>query len=76
MFVQGEYRRHRHPVRQEGSRGPPYVGKDVYVMPTILGTHQSARPRGRMMLGADCSVPSPLRITDNVHAAVSVAHGR
>ncbi|MBQ6290916.1 MAG: hypothetical protein IJK76_01735, partial [Bacteroidales bacterium] len=33
-------------------------------------------PRGRVMLGADCSVPSPLQISDNVHAAVSVAHGR
>ena len=33
-------------------------------------------PKGRMILGADCSVPSPLDATDNVHAAVSAAHGR
>jgi len=33
-------------------------------------------PKGHMMLGADCSVPSPLKIADNVHAAVSVAHGQ
>ncbi len=33
-------------------------------------------PRGRLMIGADCSVPSPLNITDNIHAAVSAAHGR
>ena len=33
-------------------------------------------PRGHMMVGADCSVPSPLNITDNIHAAVSTAHGR
>ena len=33
-------------------------------------------PRGKMMIGADCSVPNPLRITDNIHAAVSTAHGR
>ncbi|MCR4824442.1 MAG: hypothetical protein K5849_03690 [Bacteroidales bacterium] len=33
-------------------------------------------PKGHMMLGADCSVPSPLNITDNIHAAVSTAHGR
>lgn len=33
-------------------------------------------PKGRMVLGADCSVPSPLNIVDNVHAAVSAAHGR
>ena len=33
-------------------------------------------PKGRLMIGADCSVPSPLDITDNIHAAVSTAHGR
>ena len=33
-------------------------------------------PKGRLMIGADCSVPSPLNITDNIHAAVSAAHGR
>jgi uroporphyrinogen decarboxylase len=33
-------------------------------------------PKGRLMIGADCSVPSPLNITDNIHAAVSTAHGR
>ena len=33
-------------------------------------------PRGHMMVGADCSVPNPLNITDNVHAAISTAHGR
>lgn len=33
-------------------------------------------PKGHLMIGADCSVPSPLDITDNVHAAVSAAHGR
>lgn len=33
-------------------------------------------PRGHLMIGADCSVPDPLRITDNIHAAVSTAHGR
>ena len=33
-------------------------------------------PKGRLMIGADCSVPSPLDIADNVHAAVSAAHGR
>ena len=33
-------------------------------------------PRGHLMIGADCSVPSPLDITANIHAAVSTAHGR
>ena len=33
-------------------------------------------PRGKMILGADCSVPSPLNNVDNIHAAVSAAHGR
>jgi uroporphyrinogen decarboxylase len=33
-------------------------------------------PKGHLMIGADCSVPDPLRITDNIHAAVSTAHGR
>ena len=33
-------------------------------------------PRGHLMIGADCSVPSPLDITENIHAAVSTAHGR
>ena len=33
-------------------------------------------PRGHMMVGADCSVPNPLSITDNLHAAISTAHGR
>ncbi len=33
-------------------------------------------PKGHLMIGADCSVPNPLRITDNIHAAVSTAHGR
>ena len=33
-------------------------------------------PKGRLMIGADCSVPSPLQITDKIHAAVSAAHGR
>lgn len=33
-------------------------------------------PRGHIMIGADCSVPSPLDITANIHAAVSTAHGR
>ena len=33
-------------------------------------------PRGKMILGADCSVPSPLQTVDNIHAAVSAAHGR
>lgn len=33
-------------------------------------------PKGHLMIGADCSVPSPLNITDNIHAAVSAAHGR
>lgn len=33
-------------------------------------------PKGHLMIGADCSVPSPLDITDNIHAAVSTAHGR
>ncbi|MBR6978347.1 MAG: hypothetical protein IKH88_00750, partial [Prevotella sp.] len=33
-------------------------------------------PRGHFMIGADCSVPSPLDITANIHAAVSTAHGR
>ena len=33
-------------------------------------------PRGHLMIGADCSVPNPLKITDNIHAAVSTAHGR
>ena len=33
-------------------------------------------PKGHLMIGADCSVPSPLDIADNVHAAVSAAHGR
>ena len=33
-------------------------------------------PKGHLMIGADCSVPSPLDIVDNVHAAVSAAHGR
>ena len=33
-------------------------------------------PAGHIMIGADCSVPSPLDITANIHAAVSTAHGR
>ena len=33
-------------------------------------------PRGNMILGADCSVPSPLKNVENIHAAVSAAHGR
>lgn len=33
-------------------------------------------PVGHIMIGADCSVPSPLDITANIHAAVSAAHGR
>ena len=33
-------------------------------------------PRGKMILGADCSVPSPLQNVENIHAAVSAAHGR
>ena len=33
-------------------------------------------PKGRLILGADCSVPSPLDHADNIHAAVSAAHGR
>lgn len=33
-------------------------------------------PTGHLMIGADCSVPSPLDITANIHAAVSTAHGR
>lgn len=33
-------------------------------------------PRGHLMIGADCSVPSPLNITDKLHAAISTAHGR
>ncbi len=33
-------------------------------------------PKGHFMIGADCSVPSPLDNTDKIHAAVSTAHGR
>ena len=33
-------------------------------------------PRGHLMISADCSVPSPLNITPNIHAAVSTAHGQ
>ncbi len=33
-------------------------------------------PTGHFMIGADCSVPSPLDNTANIHAAVSTAHGR
>ena len=33
-------------------------------------------PKGHLILGADCSVPSPLDHTDNIHAAESAAHGR
>jgi hypothetical protein len=33
-------------------------------------------PHGHLIIGADCSVPSPLDITANIHAAVSTAHGR
>ena len=32
-------------------------------------------PRGHLMVGADCSVPSPLENTPNIHAAISTAHG-
>ena len=31
---------------------------------------------GHLMIGANCSVPSPLDITANIHAAVITAHGR
>lgn len=33
-------------------------------------------PKGRLVLGADCSAPSPLEHLDNIHAAISTAHGR
>ena len=36
----------------------------------------AAAPKGRLIIGADCSAPSPLNITDNIHAAISAAHGR
>jgi len=32
-------------------------------------------PKGHLMVGADCSVPSPLENAPNIHAAISTAHG-